>query len=133
MTLDDVERFIHFREPIAVSQTTGGPQRDARILYRDVKLDGPTTLTFTLFYDNAGEFSPAESLNFDGCEANQQLRVELMDASAPADSTAPKHVLATIFKTAAGDPQKLAPKTVTFDLGAALPAAARALRAARTP
>ena len=28
----------------------------------------------------------------------------------------PQHVLATIFTTAAGDPQQLAPKTITFDL-----------------
>lgn len=88
----------------------------ARILYRDVKLDGRTKLTFTVFYDNAGEFSSPASLEFDGCQANQQFRVELMDPSAPPDSTAAKHVLATIFTTAAGDPQKLAPKTITFDL-----------------
>jgi hypothetical protein len=55
-------------------------------------------------------------LDFDGCEANQQFRVELLDPAAPADTTAAKHVLATIFKTAPGDPSKLAPTTVTFDL-----------------
>jgi hypothetical protein len=88
----------------------------ARILYRDVKLEGPVKLTFTVFYDNAGEFSSPPSLKFDGCEANQQFRAELMDASAPADSTDANDVLATIFKTAAGDPPKLAPKTITFDL-----------------
>jgi hypothetical protein len=87
-----------------------------RILYRDVKLDGRLKLTFTLFYDNAGEFASPASLDFDGCEANQQYRVELMDVSAPADATAAKHVLATIFKTTPGDPSKLAPRTVTFDL-----------------
>lgn len=88
----------------------------SRILYRDVTLDGRMKLQFEMFYDNAGEFSSPASLEFDGCQANQQFRVELMDPSAPADSTAAKHVLATIFTTAAGDPQKLAPKTITFDL-----------------
>jgi hypothetical protein len=88
----------------------------ARILYRDVKLDGRVKLQVTIFYDNAGEFSSPASLEFDGCEANQQFRVELMDPAAPADSTAAKHVLATIFKTAPGDPSKLAPRTITFDL-----------------
>jgi hypothetical protein len=88
----------------------------ARILYRNVKLDRRVKLQFTLFYDNAGEFSSSESLDFDGCDANQQFRVELMDPTAPADSTAAKHILATIFKTAPGDPSKLAPRTVTFDL-----------------
>lgn len=91
----------------------------ARILYRDVKLDRPARLRFTLFYDNAaGEFSAPNSLEFDSCEANQQLRVELTDATAPANATAPKHVLATIFKTAPGDPRKLAAKTISFDLSA---------------
>jgi hypothetical protein len=88
----------------------------ARILYRDVKLDGRVKLQFTLFYANAGEFSSPASLDFDGCQANQQFRVELMDPAAPADSTAAKHVLATIFKTAPGDPRRAAPRTVTFDL-----------------
>jgi len=88
----------------------------ARILYRDVKLNGRVKLQFTIFYDNAGEFSSPASLDFDGCEANQQFRVELMDPAAPADSTAARHVLATIFKTAPGDPSKLAPRTITFDL-----------------
>ncbi len=88
----------------------------ARILYRDVKLDGRVKLQFTVFYDNAGEFSSPASLAFDGREPNQQFRVDLMDPAAPADSTAAKHVLATIFKTAPGDPSKLAPRTITFDL-----------------
>jgi hypothetical protein len=88
----------------------------ARILYRDVGLDGPTKLTFTLFYDNAGEFSSPDTLAFDGCVPNQQYRVELVDPAERADTTAAKHILATIFKTAAGDPQRLAPKTITFDL-----------------
>ena len=87
-----------------------------RILYRDVKLEGRAKLTFTLFYDNAGEFSSPNNLDFDGCQANQQFRVELLDPTAPAHATAAKHVLATIFKTTPGDPRKLAPKTITFDL-----------------
>jgi hypothetical protein len=88
----------------------------ARILYRDVRLDGPVKLTFTLFYDNAAEFASPSSLDFDGCEANQQFRVEVMNPAAPADSTAAKDVLATVFQTAPGDPQRLDPKAMTFDL-----------------
>lgn len=87
-----------------------------RILYRDFKLDGPTKLTFTVFYDNAGPFASPAALDFRGCEPNQQFRVELLDAAAPADTTAAKHVLATIFQTDPGDPPRLAPRTVTFDL-----------------
>lgn len=66
----------------------------ARILYRDVKLDGATKLKFTLYYDSASEFSSTANLEFAGREANQQFRVEVMDPAAPADSTAPKHILA---------------------------------------
>lgn len=88
----------------------------SRILYRDVRLDARVNLTFTVFYDNAGQFASPPTLDFDRCQANQQFRVELIDAAAPADTTAAKHVLATIFHTAPGDPSKLAPKTVTADL-----------------
>jgi len=88
----------------------------ARILYRDVQLNGRARLRFTVFYDNAGEFASPASFDFESREANQQFRVELLDPAAPADTTAAKHVLATIFKTAPGDPSKLAPTTVTFDL-----------------
>lgn len=88
----------------------------SRILYRDVKLDGRVKLQFTLFYANAGELSSPASLDFDGCQANQQFRVELMDPAAPADSMAAKHVRATIFMTAPGDPRRIAPRTIAFDL-----------------
>lgn len=87
-----------------------------RLLYRDVTLNAPTTLKFIVFYDNAGEFSSPASLDFDGCQANQQFRVELLDPAAPPDTTAAKHILATIFQSSPGDPRTLAPKTVTFDL-----------------
>jgi hypothetical protein len=88
----------------------------ARILYRNVKLDGPTQLQMTVYYSNTGEFSSPAGLDFEGCEPNQQFRVDVLDAAAPPDTTAAKHVLATIFQTKPGDPNKLAPKTVTFDL-----------------
>jgi hypothetical protein len=88
----------------------------ARILYRDVKLDGRVKLRFTLFYNNVGELSSPARLDFNGCEPNQQLRVDLMDPAAPIDSLAAKHVLATIFRTEPGDSDTLDPRTITFDL-----------------
>jgi hypothetical protein len=88
----------------------------ARILYRDVQLDGRVKLRLTLFYNNVGEFSPPVSLDFNGCEANQQFRVDLTDPAAPVDSLAAKHVLATIFQTEPGDPDTLDPRAITFDL-----------------
>ncbi len=88
----------------------------ARVLYRDVKLDGKRSLTFSLFYTSAGPLASPDTLSFDGCEPNQQLRVEIMDASAPVTSTAPKHVLAKVFQTQPDDPSTIAPRTVSFDL-----------------
>jgi hypothetical protein len=88
-----------------------------RILYRDVKLDGRLRLRFTLFYDNAvGRFTSTAILDHELRKANQQVRVDLVDPAAPVDSVASKDVLATIFRTAPGDPGKLAPHAVTFDL-----------------
>ena len=88
----------------------------ARILYRDVKLDGRQSLTFTLFYTSAGPLASPDNLEFDGCEPNQQFRVDLVDPRAPVGSTADEDVLATIFRTAADDPDTVAPRTVAFDL-----------------
>jgi len=89
----------------------------SRILYRDVKLDRRSKLRFTLFYENhVGAFSSPASLDADLRRPNQQFRAELVDPAAPVDSLARKHVLARIFRTAPGDPAKLDPRTITFDL-----------------
>jgi len=88
----------------------------SRIMYRDAKLDGRQNLTFSLFYTSAAPLASADSLQFNGREPNQQFRVDLMDAAAPVGSTAPKHILATIFRTAADEPTSIAPRTVSFDL-----------------
>jgi hypothetical protein len=88
----------------------------SRIIYRDVKLDGQRNLKFSLFYTSAGPLASPDTLAFGGCEPNQQFRVDLMDASAPVGSTDADHVLATIFRTAPGDPDTIAPRTVAFDL-----------------
>jgi hypothetical protein len=88
----------------------------ARIIYRDVRLDGRSNLKFSLFYTSAGPLASPDSLAFDGCEPNQQFRVDIMKANAPVSSTAAKDILATVFRTATGDPQTIAPRTVQFDL-----------------
>jgi hypothetical protein len=88
-----------------------------RILYRDVKPDGRSRVRFTLFYDNApGDFDSPASLDYKLRKPNQQFRVDLVNPAAPVDSVASKHVLARIFRTAPGDPGKLAPQTIAFDL-----------------
>lgn len=88
----------------------------ARILYRDVRLHGRVTLRMTLFYVNVGDLASPRSLRFGMRKPNQQFRVDLMDPAAPLDSVAAQHVLRSIFRTAPGDPDRLAPRTVAVDL-----------------
>jgi hypothetical protein len=89
-----------------------------RILYRDVHVNGPQRLRLALFYDNhvVGQFSTPTTLAFEGCRPNQQFRIDAMNPSAPIDSMSPRAILATLFRTAAGDPAKIGATTKTFDL-----------------
>jgi hypothetical protein len=93
-----------------------GPGR--RILYRDVDLNGRERLRFTVFYDNdaVGKFSTPRMLRYEGREPNQQLRIDIIDPSAPVHAMTRDAVLATVFRTASGDPARIAPTTKTFDL-----------------
>ena len=89
-----------------------GPGR--RILYRDVMLDGRYRLHLTVFYVNAGAFS---TLQTDGTIGdNQQYRIDLVLPSAPLTSLAKDQLLANIYHASPGDPSRLQPTEVTFDL-----------------
>jgi hypothetical protein len=89
-----------------------GPGR--RILYRDVTLDGRYRLHMTVFYVNAGAFSAPQT---DGTiEDAQQYRIDLVVPSAPLTSLAKNDLLANIYHAAPGDPSRLPPTNVTFDL-----------------
>lgn len=90
----------------------------SRILYRDAIPGRGTELRFTLFYDNhvVVDFHAPQSLDHKRRAPNQQVRVDLMDPSAPVDSVAPEDVLATIVRTRPGDPAKTAPHRISFDL-----------------
>ena len=90
-----------------------GPGR--RILYRDVKLDGPYTLRLTVFYVNGGPLSSPNSLDYESGE-NQQYRIDIVAPSAPVDSLADPHVLANVFRTSPGDADRREPSAVTMDL-----------------
>ena len=87
-----------------------------RILYRDLGLDGRYRLHVTVFYVNAGELASPETLGYEANEANQQGRIDLVGTSAPLDSLARGDVLANIFHTSPGDPNRREPADVTFDL-----------------
>jgi hypothetical protein len=89
-----------------------------RILYRDVDLTGSRRLRLTVFYDNhvVGEFATPRTLEFEGSGPNQQFRIDVIDPSAPVDAMGGRAVLATVFRTAAGDPARIGPTLKTFDL-----------------
>ena len=97
----------------AVSDANGP---GTRILYRDVKLDGRLRLHLTVFYAGVGGLSSPQTLAYDEPGANQQFRIDLVAPSAPIDSVAQGDVLAKIFTTAAGDPDRREPSTVSVDV-----------------
>jgi D-alanyl-D-alanine carboxypeptidase len=97
----------------AVSDTNGP---GTRILFRDVKLDGRLRLHVSVFYAGVGGFNSPNTLAYDEPRANQQFRVDLVAPSAPIDSVAQGDVLANIFKTSAGDPDRREPSPVSVDL-----------------
>ena len=89
----------------------------ARILHRLLRVDGASTLRMTLFYESGGgAFSSPASLDYYSGAPNKQFRVELLDPDVPVTSMKAQDRLATIFRTAPGDPPVLAPRAVTFDL-----------------
>jgi CubicO group peptidase (beta-lactamase class C family) len=100
---------------------TNGP--GARILYRDLKLDGPYLLEMTVFYVNgfdglngySGRFVTPRTLAFNA-GPNQQFRVDLLIATAAADSMADADIRATVFETRPDSPAQRSPAPVTFDL-----------------
>ena len=87
-----------------------------RILYRDVKLYGRLRLDATVFYAGGGGLSSPETLAHDVNEANQQFRIDLLRISAPIDSVAKRDVLANVFRTSIGDPDRRAPMRVSVDV-----------------
>ena len=86
------------------------------ILYRDVMVDGRYRLQLTVFYVNQGRFSAATVSSRGAINEEQQFRIDLVSASAPVDSMAKDHVLATLFESKPGDPSRLAPAELTLDL-----------------
>jgi D-alanyl-D-alanine carboxypeptidase len=96
----------------------------SRILYRDVKLEGRYMLHVTVFYVNgvdnglsgySSSFASPKTLAT-GPGPNQQFRIDLVGASAPIESVADGDVLANIFQTSPGDPNRKPPTALTFDL-----------------
>jgi uncharacterized repeat protein (TIGR01451 family) len=99
----------------AITDQTGPSSHE---LYQDITLEpGFThTLTFSLYYHSYAALTAPGTLDYTSAGANQQYRVDVMKTSAADFSIAPADVLANIFQTKLGDPQVVAPTTMTFDL-----------------
>jgi hypothetical protein len=94
----------------------GGP--GSHVLYRNIKLkhDMRHELSFYLYYRNrAGEFFPRNTLDF-RVEPNQQYRVDLLRPQADPFTFNPDEILTRLFRTRAGDPNRLQPTLMTFNL-----------------
>ncbi|HVO55031.1 MAG TPA: hypothetical protein VMT37_11530 [Solirubrobacterales bacterium] len=97
---------------------------DTAILYQEVALPPYSTsiLSLTVYYKSDAPIvvpNPNTLLTGPGATFdNQQLRVDVTKPTAPIESVAAEDILATPFANANGDPEIMAPKTVTADLSA---------------
>lgn len=98
--------------------TTDQDSPGSHVLYQDIalKTNAKHRLSFTLYYESDDPIASPNTLNYTINQENQQYRVDIMKPGAPVFSVAPDDVLATVFRTRAGDPQTLAPTRISFDL-----------------
>ncbi len=99
----------------AVADQTGP---GSHVLYQDLVLESTQShsLSFFVYYDNrASSFETPDTLSHTSV-ANQQYRIDIMKPTADVSSVVASDVLATIFRTAVGDPLTLAPTLTTFEL-----------------
>jgi hypothetical protein len=87
-----------------------------RILYRDVTLDGAYRLRMSVFYANAGRFSPIASSPQNTISDEQQFRIDLVVPTAQLDTTATEDILATIFRAQPDAPARREPADIVIDL-----------------
>ena len=118
---DDTNRHFPFDVPAPpqgrYAAVTDMRFEGARILHRLLRVDAASKLRMTLFYESTGgAFSSPASLDYYSGAPNKQFRVELLDAGVPVTSMKAEDRLATIFRTAPGDPSSLRPRAVTLDL-----------------
>jgi hypothetical protein len=107
----------------AVTDQTGP---GTRILSRTLKLKAHRKIRLSLFvfYRNyADDFYSPNTLDAGspmprrrGAQANQQYRIDLLKPSAPRGSVAGADILKTLFRTRHGDPRKLKPKRLRFNV-----------------
>jgi hypothetical protein len=97
---------------------------DSLILWQDVALEPEAThqLSLTAYYQSE---LPLANPSLDslsvleeaiGVQANEQFRIDVIKPTAPLDTLNPEDVLATLFRTDPGSPQKLKPTRFDADL-----------------
>jgi len=100
----------------AATTDQGGP--GSHVLYRNIKLAPGMEheLSFYLYYRNRAErFFPRDTLDFRAFP-NQQYRVDLLRPKADPFTVNPNAILTRLFRTGVGDPNRLQPTLMTFDL-----------------
>jgi hypothetical protein len=98
--------------------TTDQQNPGSHVLYRNIKLAPGMRheLSFYLYYRNrAGEFFTPDTLDFRN-QPNQQYRVDLLRPKADPFTVNPNAIKAMLFRTEVGDPNRLAPTLMTFNL-----------------
>jgi hypothetical protein len=92
-----------------------------QILYQDIAIPTGGSVNqlslITYYIADASILSP-DSLGFPPPPFSEQYRIDVIKPTAPLDSVAPADILATVFRTFAGDPAEIAPTTKTADLSA---------------
>ncbi|MGH9221373.1 MAG: hypothetical protein ACRD1W_18855, partial [Vicinamibacterales bacterium] len=109
------------RGKFAAVSDTGGP--GSRLMYRDLKLDGPVMLEMTMFYINGFDGLSGYSSRFVAPRTlainagpNQQFRVDLLAPTAAPDSMADADLRATVFETVPDAPARRGPTPIRYDL-----------------
>ena len=98
--------------------TTDQTGPGSHVLYRNIKLAPGMKheLSFYLYYRyRAGEFFPRNTLDYT-VEPNQQYLVDILRPKADPFTFDPDDIRTRLFRTRKGDPNRLAPTLMTFNL-----------------
>jgi D-alanyl-D-alanine carboxypeptidase len=94
-----------------------------KLMYRDIKLEGPVMLELTVFYVNGTDGLSGYSVPFAAPRTlainagpNQQFRVDVLAPTAAADSMADADLRATVFETRPDAPARRGPTPIRYDL-----------------
>lgn len=119
--------FIPFNMPAPpqgkFAAVSDGMGPGMKLMYRDIKLEGPMVLELTVFYVNgidglsgySGQFVAPRTLAIDA-GPNQQFRVDVLAPTAAADSLADADIRATVFETRPDTPARRGPTPIRYDL-----------------